>query len=134
LKGPNSGGVNNGRIARAIARLIEHGFLAEPTPGSWMERRAREYRLTFVSSGKAPPFRSATNEYLSWSPNCTRNVSKRASPRRDQTGDLASPNRPAASDVASPVMEENGRFPCGGGGAPGDGEASLIEKPYRVAS
>ena len=68
LKGRNAGRPNNARVARAVARLVGHGLLAEPQPASWVERRSREYRLTFISSGKGPLIQAATNEYLSWKP------------------------------------------------------------------
>lgn len=66
LKGPNQCRLNNSRIARAIARLTDHGLLGEPTPGSWLQRRARTYRITFISSGKFPRFQPATNDYRLW--------------------------------------------------------------------
>ena len=100
LKGRNTGRPNNGRIARSVAKLVEHGLLAEPTPASWMQRRAREYRLTFISSGKGPPYRSATNEYLSWSPS-----------NANIKGDPASPGRRGASDAQSPGHNGPGEDP-----------------------
>ena len=54
IKGRNQCRPNNGRIARAMVSLMEHGFIAEPTLESWTERRAREYRITFIASGSDP--------------------------------------------------------------------------------
>ena len=77
LKGRNSCRPNNGRIGKAVARLFEVGLIGEPTPGNWLERRAREYRLTFASAGKGPPFQSATNDYLKWTPTSDSTVTVR---------------------------------------------------------
>ena len=56
---------NYRRIGAAIAELLQHGFLDVEMEGSWKPRLARQYRLTFISSGNAPPFRRATNDYVS---------------------------------------------------------------------
>ena len=110
LKGANKCRLNNGRIARAIARLIEHGLLAEPTLGSWLQRRARTYRITFISSGKGLSYKSATNDYLDWSP---RQKSERnaALPDTVFNGDGALPAPLNSGDRASPAKIENGGFP-----------------------
>lgn len=75
-------GYNNGRIAAsqreltqalrcspryivaAVVELHEHGMLDVTAEGEWKQRKAREYRLTFVSTKEA----LATNEYLRWTP------------------------------------------------------------------
>ena len=54
------------RIGKGIARLIETGFLDIATESVWKQRKAREYRLTFVSTGTAGNPVPATNEYLHW--------------------------------------------------------------------
>ena len=54
------------KIGQAIAELMEHGLIDICAEGKWKERRAREYRLTFVSTGKMVGFKPATNEYLGW--------------------------------------------------------------------
>lgn len=51
------------KVVRALAELMEHGFLDVSVEGKWKERMARQYRLTFVSTKNAP----ATNEYRYWS-------------------------------------------------------------------
>lgn len=56
------------KIGRSIAVLIERGLLCIETDSLFKKRHAREYRLTFISSGQAPYIRSATNEYLTWQP------------------------------------------------------------------
>lgn len=58
---------NQGVIGRAIASLIAHGLVDLSAESVWKERRAREYRLTFVNTtdgiGRSVP---ATNDYLRW--------------------------------------------------------------------
>ncbi len=54
------------RAARAIADLMEHGFIDVTHEAMWKERKAREYRLTFVSTAYAPF--GATNDYKNWEP------------------------------------------------------------------
>lgn len=51
-------------IVSAVVELMEHGFLDVTADGSWKQRQARTYRLTFVSTKGA----GATNDYLRWSP------------------------------------------------------------------
>ena len=57
---------NFGKIGRAIAELVEHGFIDVEVEGHWKARLAREYRLTFVSTGVLHRRVPATNEYLGW--------------------------------------------------------------------
>jgi hypothetical protein len=132
LKGQNKALPNNGRIARAIVRLVEHGLLGEPTPGSWLQRLSREYRLTFISSGKAPPFQRATNDYLHWTP------------REKITGDARSPEKRSGSyaqspgllftgDARSPVGSENGSFARDLVLLAGDAASLLIESHTGMA-
>lgn len=130
LKGLNQCRPNNRRIARAVARLVDHGLIGEPEPHSWMERRSREYRLTFVSSGKAPPFRSATNDYLRWSPAEAKIVGYSPSPRTAQLGDVGSPRPLRSGDARSPSNSKNGSFACSPNRVSGDAESLLIFKPY----
>jgi hypothetical protein len=127
LRGPNQCRPNNGRIARAVVQLIEHGLIGEPTPESWLQRRARTYRLTFISSGKAPPFKSASNDYLRWR---AKNVGYAASPEQPSCGDAGSPERVSASDARSPDIPKNGSFAPRCSRSSGDAGSPLIVKPY----
>lgn len=60
---------NQAPIGPAIAELIEHGLLDISAESVWQERKAREYRLTFVNTTDSigRPIR-ATNDYLKWTP------------------------------------------------------------------
>lgn len=57
---------NQNRLSGAIVQLIEHGLVAIAAEGQWGPRKAREYRLTYVSSGTDFKPVAATNEYLQW--------------------------------------------------------------------
>lgn len=60
---------NQSPIGPAIAELIDHGFLDISANSVWQERKAREYRLTFVNTSDSigRPIK-ATNDYLAWKP------------------------------------------------------------------
>lgn len=56
LKGRNRCAPNNARIASAIARLVDHGLVAEPELQSWMERRAHlPYHFRWLGKKAALP-------------------------------------------------------------------------------
>ena len=130
LRGTNASPPNNGRIARAIAILVDRGLIAEPTPASWLERRARRYRLTFITSGKSPPFKSATNDYLRWKPDRGKNDGYASSPQTPQSGDARSPAVIGAGDARSPSNFKNGSFASVESSSSGDAESLVICKPY----
>lgn len=131
LKGSNKSLPNNARIAAAVVALMKHGLIDEPTPQSWLQRRARTYRLTFISSGKAPPFRRATNDYLKWTPE-KKNDGDAPSPERPRRGDDGSPKAPGPGDAGSPEKPKNDSFPLADEAVPGDAGSLLIVKPYPV--
>ncbi len=130
LKGRNAWPPNNARIARAVVTLMEHGLIAEPTLQSWLQRRARTYRLTYISSGKSPPFRSATNEYREWKPPLAKFDGDAPSPRKPFVGDAGSSGVILTGDAESPSHLENSSFACDRINSPGDAESSLICIPY----
>jgi hypothetical protein len=60
---------NEAPFVRAIVMLIAHGLIEIMAEARWKDRRAREYRLTFVNTTDAAGrFVAATNEYLAWRP------------------------------------------------------------------
>jgi len=62
------GDQNHGANGRAVAELIELGFLECVSDASRKLCKAREYRITCVSSGGAKSTMPATHEYLDWRP------------------------------------------------------------------
>lgn len=83
------------KVVRGIAELMENGLIDIAMEGKWKERRAREYRLTFVSTKSAP----ATNDYLAYSSGKQSGASKVASTKFKS----ASTVEPARPKVASRV-------------------------------
>lgn len=132
LKGRNTARPNNGRIARAIATLVEHGLITEPTPASWLQRRAREYRLTYISSGKGPPFSPATNEWRSWKPPTPQIEGDAMSPRNPHVGDRRSPGGGKLGYDRSPAISKKRSFASNTRTSIGDATSLLIDKPYPV--
>jgi hypothetical protein len=130
LRGPNTSRPNNGRIGRAIGTLFQRGLIGEPTPGSWVERKAREYRLSWVSSGTPPHLRPATNDYLQWQPELQKNHCDISSPDPSRADDTRSPEGTDLDDQRSPARFKNRSFAAPNRVAPGDAGSSLIYKPY----
>lgn len=56
------------KVTCAFDDLMTHGFIEIETEGAWRERQAREYRLTWLLSGKGPPYRQPSLAYRHWSP------------------------------------------------------------------
>lgn len=61
------GNQNHKANSRALAELIEHGFVECMTGANHVQSQAREYRLTFIESGDHSR-EKATNEWQSWVP------------------------------------------------------------------
>ncbi|MBB6190566.1 hypothetical protein FHS51_000779 [Sphingobium wenxiniae] len=87
------------RAAKAIAELMEHGFIDVTHEAMWKERKAREYRLTFVTTAY-PPF-GATNDYRNWEP------------RKQNSGNGVLPETPSTGNGVLPdaVSTGNGALP-----------------------
>ena len=62
------GDQNHRAASRAIVELIEHGFLECMSDASRSLAKVREYRLTYISTGKEKRIRPATHEYADWRP------------------------------------------------------------------
>lgn len=95
-------GCCNRDIASAMNELWQHG-LVEVTHGeSWNQHKAREYRLTFVSSVSGAVIMPATNEYRDWKPSAD------TPPKRKSRGDEAQPATPSAGDTVQPAPQSAG--------------------------
>lgn len=92
---------NQAPIGPAIAQLMQHGLVALETEGQWRPRLAREYRLTFVSSGPEHKPVPATNEYLNWKPEASGD--KKNSPTRTVAGKLICAT-PAVARARKPAL------------------------------
>lgn len=124
---------NRRKACRAVAELMEHGLIDVAAEGKWRERKAREFRLTFVSSGKFPAIRPATNDYRKWEAP-KKNNGDASSPRKGETGDAVSPDAPRAGNALSPVEKPNRRKTAVFGpladAVTGDAVSLHIFKPY----
>jgi hypothetical protein len=98
-------GTSNFRaIGRAIAELMEHGLIDVTIEGQWKARKAREYRLTFVSTKGA----NATNDYRLWEPT-RKSGADGASARQPKSADTASASAHKFDDGASARISANRR-------------------------
>lgn len=67
------GNQNHGANARAVAELIEKGFLECISDADRKQGKVREYRLTFISTGRTKDIAKATHEYQDWRPEAGKN-------------------------------------------------------------
>ncbi|MBB4099788.1 hypothetical protein [Sphingomonas kyeonggiensis] len=118
---------NFGKIGNAIAELMEHGLVDVSTEGKWKQRMAREYRLTFVTSGDRNHLRAATNEYRDWvrDKSSADDVSAR---RRVSADDVSAGKRTPADDVSAKIAAHR-RKTIVSQDLPADDVSPLISKP-----
>ena len=90
---------NRGKAAKAIAELMEHGFIDLTAQADWKHKKAREYRLTFVTTAHLPF--GATNDYRNWEA------------RKQNRGNGALPIEPVSGNGALPIDDSigNGALP-----------------------
>lgn len=62
------GSLSHGLNAKAVAELIEKGFLECTSDANRAQSRARTYRITFVSTGEPRKIVPATHDYEAWRP------------------------------------------------------------------
>lgn len=110
------------KISDATAELMQCGFIDIETEGKWKQRHAREYRLTFITTGSAPPYKSATNEYLAFS------RADGASADKRQSADTGSAGISQSADDGSAALNGKPPFRIV---ASADDASALIVKPYR---
>jgi hypothetical protein len=127
------GNSNRGKAARAIAELMEHGLVDVAADAKWKQRLAREFRLTFITSGKFPHIRQATNEYAKWHP-AKKSSGNDALPERPRAGNASLPEAPSAGDASLPVKKSYRRKTALSGlsadAVAGNAVSPLIGKPY----
>ena len=62
------GDQNHGANSKAVAELIDKGFVECTTDANRHQSKVRAYRLTFVSTGEGKRVQPATHEYKDWRP------------------------------------------------------------------
>lgn len=118
---------NARRISDATRELFESGLIDIAVEGRWKARQARLFRLTFINSGKAPPYQHATNEYTV-NPAKAFSRADNASARKPRFAERASAGTLGLADTASAANLANPPF---GGLASADTASALIFKPYQ---
>lgn len=112
------GNQNHGANSRALAEVIEKGFAECMSDANRHLSLAREYRLTFVSTGKGKDVRAATNEYLEWrpAPGSRRKFggARTATESRLSMTVTATRRKVSVADTAMPMTESRGvsTSPC----------------------
>ncbi len=128
------GNTNRGKAGRAIAELMEHGFIDVEADAKWKQRLAREYRLTFVTSGKFPALRPASNDYQRWGSEKIRGND--ALPETPLTGNASLPEAERAGNAPLPdrfaALRKTADFAQEGVGVAGNDASLLIDKPYHA--
>lgn len=136
---------NQAVIGPAIADLMQRGFIALSEESIWQERKAREYRLTFVNTTDSigRPIK-ATNDYLDWKFGTTDAVAAKWKPATPfvaaklgaATDAVAMPtetshvsNRSAATDGVIPILQP---YPHGEPGNGNTREAYLAQLRVRL--
>lgn len=66
--GRMTGNQNHGANAKAVAELIEKGFIECVSDADRHHAKVREYRITFIPTGSGKTSRPATHEYRDWRP------------------------------------------------------------------
>lgn len=95
-------GCCNRDIADAMAQLWGHGLIEFRECENWNQHKAREYRLTFVSSISGNAILPATNDYLAWTPKAVETA------KRKKLGDTVQPATPCAGDKVQPGSQSAG--------------------------
>lgn len=114
-------------IGKAIAELMTHNLIDITVEGQWKQRKARQYRLTFVNTGGPGHYRPASNEYREWKPNPF-SSDDNASAESPVLADTSSADTPIAADTGSAVANGKlAKMPIHAA----DTVSSLISKPYQ---
>lgn len=117
---------NQAKFAGAIETLWKHGLIEPGMLKPWKERKAREYRLTFVNTVVNDKFVAATNDYLQWKPE-KKNVATDAVAEQPATVTPFVAERIRAATDA--VATDNGKPPFSSN-EPATDAVVLIDKPY----
>lgn len=123
------GNTNMRKIGRAIAELVEHGFLDVTAEGIWKQRQAREYRLTFINTMQGHFTKPATNDYLKWQPK-QKFSHDDASAGNGQSADTVSASANHAADDASARNAQKRQSFVKSPKISADDASPLICKPY----
>ena len=105
-------------IAPAITELMEHGFLDLSMAHSWKDKRVREYRLTFISTGANGHRGTATNDYRRWSYDPAQVKRKSTRKGKFSAGNVETGRPFSVGDVETAAPRTVGNVDTGGDGNP----------------
>lgn len=107
--GARLGNQNHSANSRAIAELIEHGFVECTSDADHVRCKAREYRITFIHTDKA----KATHEWRGWKPSAKIGPEPTATRKRKPVEATATRRKLPVEATATPPTETRrvgGRF------------------------
>lgn len=120
---------NRRAIGKAFVELVQHGLLDVTAAPDRKHHKAREYRLTFVSTGDGARHVQATDDYREWQPPA-QNHGDDVSPRKGVHGDDVSPRRAIHGDDVSLRIANYRRKTVERQPIHGDDVSLHISKPY----
>lgn len=80
------GSASHGLTAKAVAELIQKGFLDQTGDENRAMSKARTYRITFITTGKARAIEPATHDYEDWRPMQKRKFGGGEMPSKNPSG------------------------------------------------
>lgn len=105
------GNRNHGPNARAVAELIEKGFLEITSDANRAQSKARTYRITFISTGEARQIEPATHEYETWRPASLRKFGRvKSTPTNPVSGVEITPTVQDSRVEITPTLTESCGF------------------------
>lgn len=104
--GKRLGSSNYTKISKAVAELMDRGMIDVTTNRNWKARMAREYRLTFVSTGDHVRHVQATDDYRYWTAAEKSGADDGSAEEAFSADDVSSEQRNPADDVSSGQIQK----------------------------
>jgi hypothetical protein len=117
------------KIVAAVDELMTHGLIGVPVESLWKERKAREYRLTFVSTSDSGSLSRATNDYDHWRPTGKFGADKASAEPAKSAAEASSAVRKFDDEASTRISAHRGKLASKRKPA-ADEASSLIVKPY----
>jgi len=104
------GDQNRSANSKAVAELIDLGFLECTSGADHAFAKAREYRITFIPTGEGKSAKAATHEYEDWRPSGVKTRKFRGTinaPENMKTGAINAPRLKISGAINAPRPTEN---------------------------
>lgn len=122
---------NQAPIGPAIAELMTHGLIDISAASVWQERKAREYRLTFVNTtDRIGRTIRATNDYVTWQPRGKNDTTDAVAAKPKSATPFVAAKIAAATNAEADPNEKLPKTPS----ASATDAVTPISKPYAGAS